>query len=64
MEARYNKNKYSANKYVNEDGKRHIVETTYYGEDFETLRAFLDFCKDNQLQVSYYPLGVAKTYNN
>jgi hypothetical protein len=60
MEAIYNKEKYCAYSYFKEEGKRHIVETTHYARDFETLAVFKAFCKEQNLIVTYFPIGVAK----
>lgn len=60
----FEKSRYSACLYHTEEGKRHIVKHYIFGEDFEHLKAFKDFCNENGYRISYHPMEAAKSYRN
>jgi len=64
MEARLNKSKYYGTINHTEEGRRHIIKHYVFGVDFIHLKAFNDFCQENNYQVHYTPMDAAKSYTN
>lgn len=61
MEKKFEKGRYFGQLNHRGEGINHLVKDVVFAEDFETLKKFYDFCKDNSYQVSFCPLNHAKS---
>ena len=64
MNKRLNKTYFYGTINHKEDGKRHIIKHYVFGEDFEHLKAFQDFCKENGYQIIHTPMEPSKSWRN